>query len=437
MSSKSLDLNASLFRCSYKECTCKHYTVGVGAIGLSVEEFTSHSSHHLQQCVLCRHALMWHAEANTALRSSKVALSVFIDPNSDSLPVTSPRSVASPRLCARSSTPSRTASFGRSTTSSAEAMSPLLMPFVQTSSDRRFAIHTSPPTSGRRAYACTFGGCSCLRYSLGRTVSGMSNSELLASGISVQLCVECSHGMSHHNIAEDIRKGEVNVQSLVIDHIGFIPPSNSICRNISSFSDIRFASELRCKCDGCQCSGYRISASTAEQSVEKFLALAPFIQQCVRCHHALAWHPHVIKSLQAGTLKLHSLVDNNLSFTKLVPSASLASCGSQAEQSSPMSSRQHAVDSARISQADSRPRTPRSPMGSARDPPPDMLCPITHELMVEPVILTDGHSYELNAIQEWLVKHDVSPMTGQPLPNKHVIPNYTLKKLIDSWIDSL
>merc|ERR1712187_786193 len=47
-----------------------------------------------------------------------------------------------------------------------------------------------------------------------------------------------------------------------------------------------------------------------------------------------------------------------------------------------------------------------------------LFCPITHELMVDPVMLDDGHSYERTAIEEWLKDNDTSPNTGERLPSK-------------------
>ena len=36
--------------------------------------------------------------------------------------------------------------------------------------------------------------------------------------------------------------------------------------------------------------------------------------------------------------------------------------------------------------------------------------------MVDPVVTADGHTYERVAIEQWLQMHDMSPMTGEPLP---------------------
>lgn len=36
-------------------------------------------------------------------------------------------------------------------------------------------------------------------------------------------------------------------------------------------------------------------------------------------------------------------------------------------------------------------------------------CPITRELMRDPVIAADGHTYDREAIEMWLRNHDTSP----------------------------
>ena len=39
----------------------------------------------------------------------------------------------------------------------------------------------------------------------------------------------------------------------------------------------------------------------------------------------------------------------------------------------------------------------------------EFACPITYELIHDPVIAADGHTYDRSAIQRWLSKHDTSP----------------------------
>ncbi len=63
----------------------------------------------------------------------------------------------------------------------------------------------------------------------------------------------------------------------------------------------------------------------------------------------------------------------------------------------------------------------------------DLLCPISSIKFVDPVVAADGHTYERVAIQEWLdTGHLRSPMTNQLLSHTALIPNHTLKKIIDS-----
>ena len=45
---------------------------------------------------------------------------------------------------------------------------------------------------------------------------------------------------------------------------------------------------------------------------------------------------------------------------------------------------------------------------------------VTMRPMVDPVVTADGHTYERVAIEQWLQMHDMSPMTGEPLPSIQV-----------------
>ncbi|KXZ55890.1 hypothetical protein GPECTOR_2g1441 [Gonium pectorale] len=62
------------------------------------------------------------------------------------------------------------------------------------------------------------------------------------------------------------------------------------------------------------------------------------------------------------------------------------------------------------------------------------------ELMEDPVVAADGHSYERDAISQWLAGaarsrggRATSPMTGAGLPHTSLTPNYTLRSLIRDW----
>ena len=58
------------------------------------------------------------------------------------------------------------------------------------------------------------------------------------------------------------------------------------------------------------------------------------------------------------------------------------------------------------------------------------VCPITAEIMTDPVCTSDGFTYERTAITEWLRTNDSSPSTGAKLKIKDVIPNITVRCLL-------
>ncbi|XP_064183453.1 WD repeat, SAM and U-box domain-containing protein 1 [Anguilla rostrata] len=69
--------------------------------------------------------------------------------------------------------------------------------------------------------------------------------------------------------------------------------------------------------------------------------------------------------------------------------------------------------------------------------PDEFLCPITREVMKDPVIAADGFSYEREAIESWInSKNRSSPMTNLPLQTTVVTPNRTLKMAIGRWKSS-
>ena len=65
-------------------------------------------------------------------------------------------------------------------------------------------------------------------------------------------------------------------------------------------------------------------------------------------------------------------------------------------------------------------------------PPVEFLCPITQEMMVDPVFTTDGHTYEKAAIQRWLTHKRTSPLTGALLSSNNLIPNQCARPRLPS-----
>ena len=65
-------------------------------------------------------------------------------------------------------------------------------------------------------------------------------------------------------------------------------------------------------------------------------------------------------------------------------------------------------------------------------------CPITHEIMVDPVIAADGHTYERHAIEMHMKLREGgfnSPMTQEHFASKKLISNHFVKSMIAEFID--
>ncbi|KAK7290368.1 hypothetical protein RIF29_04735 [Crotalaria pallida] len=69
--------------------------------------------------------------------------------------------------------------------------------------------------------------------------------------------------------------------------------------------------------------------------------------------------------------------------------------------------------------------------------PADFCCPLSLELMTDPVIVASGQTYERAFIKNW-IDHGltVCPKTRQTLSHTNLIPNYTVKALIANWCES-
>ncbi|KAI3779064.1 hypothetical protein L2E82_08525 [Cichorium intybus] len=66
--------------------------------------------------------------------------------------------------------------------------------------------------------------------------------------------------------------------------------------------------------------------------------------------------------------------------------------------------------------------------------PDDFLCPISLELMRDPVIVSTGQTYERSYIQRWIdCGNTTCPKTQQKLQNITLTPNYVLRSLITNY----
>ncbi|MBA0850249.1 hypothetical protein Goshw_027411 [Gossypium schwendimanii] len=68
--------------------------------------------------------------------------------------------------------------------------------------------------------------------------------------------------------------------------------------------------------------------------------------------------------------------------------------------------------------------------------PHEFVCPITLEIMTDPVIVATGQTYERDSIRKWLnSNHRTCPKTGQTLEHLSLAPNFALRNLILQWCE--
>ncbi|GLC39031.1 hypothetical protein PLESTB_001285400 [Pleodorina starrii] len=67
--------------------------------------------------------------------------------------------------------------------------------------------------------------------------------------------------------------------------------------------------------------------------------------------------------------------------------------------------------------------------------PLSFVCPITMMIMRDPVMLVEsGYTFEREAIEAHFRNSNNNPLTNQPLSSKAVIPNTSLRALIEDWL---
>ncbi|MCO5614388.1 hypothetical protein L7F22_068668 [Adiantum nelumboides] len=82
---------------------------------------------------------------------------------------------------------------------------------------------------------------------------------------------------------------------------------------------------------------------------------------------------------------------------------------------------------------------PSSPRGvHVWEVPSSFFCPITKDIMREPVMLEQGHTYEKAAILEWFQRgYRTCPDTGKELESLELIPNVTLQEAMDEYFTKM
>ena len=77
-------------------------------------------------------------------------------------------------------------------------------------------------------------------------------------------------------------------------------------------------------------------------------------------------------------------------------------------------------------------------IGGMQVPTPEhFICSISGEIFKDPVMASDGQTYERESIEKWIATKEGqavrSPLTGAILNNHTLTPNHTVKSMISSW----
>ena len=63
----------------------------------------------------------------------------------------------------------------------------------------------------------------------------------------------------------------------------------------------------------------------------------------------------------------------------------------------------------------------------------NIICPISHQIYLEPVLARDGFTYERVELVKWLNKESISPITREKIPDD-LIPNNSIKSIVNEYL---
>lgn len=63
----------------------------------------------------------------------------------------------------------------------------------------------------------------------------------------------------------------------------------------------------------------------------------------------------------------------------------------------------------------------------------DLCCPINLDLLVDPVLGSDGHTYSRAAIVNYLQQHSISPITRQAMSIRELVPNRLIASMVEQF----
>eukprot|EP00882_Tetradesmus_deserticola_P017413 GHRQ01018653.1.p1 GENE.GHRQ01018653.1~~GHRQ01018653.1.p1 ORF type:complete len:262 (+),score=93.51 GHRQ01018653.1:46-786(+) len=68
------------------------------------------------------------------------------------------------------------------------------------------------------------------------------------------------------------------------------------------------------------------------------------------------------------------------------------------------------------------------------DAPESLCCPITGQIMLQPVTLPSGKTFEYEAVRRWITQHGTDPTTCEPVSILDLHPNLLLREMVEKWL---
>ena len=65
-----------------------------------------------------------------------------------------------------------------------------------------------------------------------------------------------------------------------------------------------------------------------------------------------------------------------------------------------------------------------------------LICPLSKEIMFDPVFAADGYTYSRMHISEWLQTNTTSPITRKILEHTMLIKNHMASEILNEWYKS-
>ena len=70
---------------------------------------------------------------------------------------------------------------------------------------------------------------------------------------------------------------------------------------------------------------------------------------------------------------------------------------------------------------------------SASTIPDHLMCPITHDIFVDPVTTVLGHTYERATIENWFKTNHTDPLTMEKVGSKYLVPNRAIRSAVEEF----